>query len=143
MAPTSPWKPSALLAVSGSLLYLLTKGPPSLQDKLLQYLPASISIEKVTKYVKWLFILSAAGQVNSLLSAWAHNNWLLHEPGEKFGANGWDKEVVVITGGSMGIGKETIRRLQAKGMKVANLDITEPTEECKLEPPTEVALRYT
>jgi hypothetical protein len=131
MASTSPWKPNRLLTISGPLLYLLTKGPTALQERLLKYLPASVNKEKLTKYVKWLFILSATGQINTLLSAWARNNWLLSEPGEKFGARGWDKEIVVITGGSMGIGQETIRKLQAKGLKIANLDISEPTEECK------------
>jgi hypothetical protein len=131
MAVISPWKPNRLLAISGPLLYLLTKGPVALQERLLQYLPANTSKEKLTKYVRWIFLLSATGQINTLLSAWARNNWLLSEPGEKFGARGWDKEIVVITGGSMGIGQETIRKLQAKGLKIANLDISEPTEQCK------------
>lgn len=131
MSSQSPFKPNRLLTLSGPLLYLLTKAPPALQEKLWQYLPASVNKQKLIKYVKYLFILSTVGQVNTLLSAWARNNWLLSEPGETFGARGWDKEVVVITGGSAGIGQETIRRLQAKGMKVANLDISEPTEECE------------
>lgn len=39
----------------------------------------------------------------------------------------WEKEVVVVTGGSAGIGKELVEILAGKSDKVAVLDIAEPT----------------
>lgn len=38
----------------------------------------------------------------------------------------WSKEVVIVTGGSSGIGADLVRRLIQSGAKVAILDILEP-----------------
>lgn len=45
------------------------------------------------------------------------------------GATGWDNEVAVVTGGSSGIGALTVMGLAEKGVRVAVLDIVEPTDK--------------
>lgn len=59
----------------------------------------------------------------------------------------WNKEIVVLTGGSNGIGQRIATLLGEKGIKVAILDITPPTStpnsirfyQCDITSPTEIA----
>lgn len=60
--------------------------------------------------------------MNSWLNDAVTNNW-------KNDAYVWSKEVVVVTGGSDGIGKIVVHLLAEKGIKVAVLDVQEPTYE--------------
>lgn len=55
------------------------------------------------------------------------NNWQSDE-------YDWKKEVVVVTGGSDGIGKIVVQLLAEKGIKVAVLDVQELTYEGKTTP---------
>jgi NAD(P)-dependent dehydrogenase (short-subunit alcohol dehydrogenase family) len=43
----------------------------------------------------------------------------------------WEKEIVVVTGGSDGIGKAIVHLLAEKGIKVAVLDVQKLTYEGK------------
>lgn len=75
--------------------------------------------------LKHLKTLVGLGVLNSL-SAWLDNgvinNW-------KSDTYDWSKEVVVVTGGSDGIGKIVVQLLAEKGIKVAVLDVQELTYE--------------
>ncbi len=129
----SPLRPNLLLSVSAPLLFLFTGAPLAFQDRLLRHLPEKVSKAQLVTVLTWALAAGLGSQINSWLTAWARNNWLFwgRGRGPKFGQNGWDKEVAVITGGSSGIGNLTARGLAANGVKVCILDIAEPAEEGK------------
>ncbi|MCJ1338695.1 hypothetical protein MMC09_003984 [Bachmanniomyces sp. S44760] len=78
--------------------------------------------ETAFKRLKILFYLGLARYLNGILSRGALNNW-------KGDAYDWTKEVVVVTGGSEGIGKHLVRLLASRNIKVAVLDIQPLTYE--------------
>ncbi|KAL8668302.1 MAG: hypothetical protein Q9168_007069 [Polycauliona sp. 1 TL-2023] len=78
--------------------------------------------------LKVLVYLGLLRLFNNLLSAAALANWNRSE-------YDWDKEIVVITGGSDGIGKLLALLLQERGAKVAILDVQPLT----FEPPPRVS----
>ena len=74
---------------------------------------------KVLKSIATLGVLNAA---STYLSDKVVNNW----SGDVWD---WSREVVVVTGGSDGIGKVVVGLLAERGVKVAVLDVQELTYE--------------
>lgn len=72
------------------------------------------------KYLKTLLVLGLADKVGDWLDKAVSNNWTND-------TYVWSQEVVVVTGGSDGIGKIVVHLLAEKGIKVAVLDVQEPT----------------
>ena len=70
--------------------------------------------------LKWCLGLGIARWVNDLFSRGALNNWTR----AKFE---WSKELVVITGGSDGIGKLMVQLFAERGIKVVVMDVERPT----------------
>lgn len=121
------FRPNALLAISAPLLVLLTKAPLSVKTKLL---PQNLSRAQLIKFIAWLVAVGLGAQINTILTSWARANWIMGKGrGKQFGADGWGQEVAVVTGGSNGIGALIAKGLAARGIKVAILDIAEPSEE--------------
>ncbi|KAF2238231.1 dehydrogenase/reductase SDR family member 8 precursor [Viridothelium virens] len=106
--------------VTGSLLYILTRGPESLRRPLVNILSSPANVERAKSVLKWLFALGLLGRLNSWLNSWAENGWQLY--GDKKRWN-WNKEIAVITGGSNGIGAGVVKGLAAKGIKCVVLDV--------------------
>lgn len=79
------------------------------------------------KHLKTLVGLSVLNSLSSWLDNGVINNW-------KSDTYDWSKEVVVVTGGSDGIGKIVVQLLAEKGIKVAVLDVQELTYEGMLSP---------
>ncbi|MCJ1309390.1 hypothetical protein MMC25_003049 [Agyrium rufum] len=69
-----------------------------------------------------LVYLGLLRSVNRLLNWGVLNNWTRD-------AWDWEKEIVVVTGGSDGIGKHIVQSLALKGATTVILDIKEPTFE--------------
>lgn len=46
----------------------------------------------------------------------------------------WSKEIVVVTGGSGGLGCLLVKRFAERGITVVSLDIVEPKEELRMSP---------
>ncbi|KAL8794675.1 MAG: hypothetical protein Q9195_002750 [Heterodermia aff. obscurata] len=78
--------------------------------------------ETALRGLKLLLYIGIAQLLNNFLSRSVQNNWT----SSKYN---WDKEIAVITGGSNGIGKHIALLLVEKGVKVASLDIQQPTYE--------------
>ena len=74
--------------------------------------------------LKFCMYIGLARLVNSWMNQGALNNWRR----AKFQ---WDKELVVVTGGSDGFGKLLTLRLVEKGSKVIVLDVQNPTYDLR------------
>lgn len=59
--------------------------------------------------------------INDFLSNGSHNNWVTDRDWD------WKKEIVVVTGGSGGIGGSVVQQLAADGVRVVVIDIISPT----------------
>lgn len=67
-----------------------------------------------------LLALSVLRTVNKSLSHWSHNNWRCSE---RWNAS---RELILVTGGCSGIGKQVMEDLARSGVRVVILDINEP-----------------
>ncbi|KZM26790.1 uncharacterized protein EKO05_0000117 [Ascochyta rabiei] len=74
------------------------------------------------KHLKTLVALGLLDRLSRWLDNAVTNNW-------SNDTYVWSQEVVVVTGGSDGIGKIVVHLLAEKGIKVAVLDVQEPTYE--------------
>ena len=106
--------------VTGSLLYVLSRGPDSLRRPLLNLLSSSVNVERARSVLKWLLALGLLGRANGWLNSWAENGWQWSSNKKQWN---WNKEVAVITGGSNGIGASVVQKLSAKGVKCVVLDV--------------------
>lgn len=79
------------------------------------------------KHLKTLLVLGLADKVSTWLDNAVANNW-------SNDTYVWSQEVVVVTGGSDGIGKIVVQLLAERGVKVAVLDVQELTYTRMLSP---------
>lgn len=95
----------------------------------------------VLKYLHYAVALGLVNRVNAWLNSAVTNNFVSD-------TYVWSREVVVVTGGSDGIGKKIVHLLAERGIKVAILDVQEPTYtvpasvryfHCDLSSPTSIA----
>lgn len=105
--------------ISGPLLFLVTRNSSAVQETLHRYLSEQ-NIILVTKWLKYLLGLGILSRVNRMLSRRADDKWVR---GNDRKAWNWPNEVVVVTGGSNGIGARVSEILAKKGVKVAVLDV--------------------
>ncbi|CEO58307.1 hypothetical protein PMG11_03038 [Penicillium brasilianum] len=92
-------------------------------DKLPQQVQRFILLPSVRKGLAFLAALKTLGAINSYISYQAQNNWIRLGP--------WDpsKELVLLTGGCSGIGKQILEDLTKLNVKVIILDVQDPTFE--------------
>ncbi|KAF3940796.1 hypothetical protein ABW19_dt0200156 [Dactylella cylindrospora] len=110
--------------LSGSILIFFQYAPTTLQEPVLDFLAPYISLATLGRLIKlftFTFWTNIAATVNSYLSWRAQNNWVE----DKYD---WDKEIVLITGASSGIGERVTELLAQKAVKVIVLDIQPPKE---------------
>lgn len=79
----------------------------------------------VQKAIGALIVLRLLGSVNNVLSSYVLNN---------FTSDKWDwpNELVLLTGGCSGIGKQVALDLAAKGVKVIIVDVQEPNFKLRM-----------
>ncbi|KAL2782484.1 hypothetical protein BJX62DRAFT_166279 [Aspergillus germanicus] len=102
----SPWKTLPLLL----LAHYTSKGQET-----------ALANPKALQALKILTSLAVLRRINAYLNQRALNNGVADR-------YDWNREVVVLTGGSNGIGRQVANLLGAKGIKVAILDIAPPKE---------------
>lgn len=112
---------------SGALLAFLLRAPQHVLEQTLQRasLPPDYDLTAATTVFKVIFGLGLTRAINRKLSSMAANSWRW---GPAPGWN-WPKEIAVVTGGCSGIGLAIVRKLRAKGIRVAILDIQPLPEE--------------
>lgn len=115
---------------SGPLLAALVYAPDHLKQEVLQHLPANFNVDLAKTVLQVLLGLGALRAVNSGLSSMAANSWRVTA------AKGWDwpREIAVVTGGCSGIGYCIVKRLVARKVKVAILDVQSPPKDFASNP---------
>jgi hypothetical protein len=110
-------------AVTGALLYALTRAPDGIREPILASLRQYISSKNISRAVtalKWLFGLGLAGEVNEWISELAQNNYRWRSEKHKYD---WPNEIAVITGATGGFGSLMSKDLAKRGVNVMALDI--------------------
>jgi all-trans-retinol dehydrogenase (NAD+) len=79
---------------------------------------------ELAKWLKRAMVMSLISKTTDVLGTGAQNNW-------KNDTYDWNKEIVVVTGGSDGIGAHIVKFLAEKGITVVILDIQEPKFQSK------------
>ena len=87
----------------------------------------TLHFSRTPAFLTTLLFLGAMRRLNNFLSDGILNNW-------ESDAYDWTKEIVVITGGSSGIGKLVVQDLCRRGISVAIIDIVEPKYEIRKVP---------
>jgi hypothetical protein len=90
---------------------------------------------QLTKQLRILVYLCILWAANRFLNEAAQNNWTgflplpssLLSKAAKAARPGWNQELVVVTGGSEGIGKLLVLKFAEKNVRTIVLDIQEPT----------------
>jgi len=117
--------------VTGTLHYLLTKAPDRFRLPILALLNrrfSQVTVTRLIKAIKVLWLLGTVNQVNARLNAWALNNWQWTPRKDKWN---WNWEIAVVTGGCNGIGKEIVKGLVGLGVRVAVLDVAPLPDDFK------------
>ncbi|KAB8596096.1 hypothetical protein FH972_025805 [Carpinus fangiana] len=109
--------------VTGAVLLGFFYGPPEVREKVaarLSTLPFHLTTDTLVRVFQGLFALGVARRVSGFIDWLSFRNWELFYSGAPWA---WDQEVAVVTGGSGDIATELIKKLIAKGIKVAVLDV--------------------
>jgi all-trans-retinol dehydrogenase (NAD+) len=109
--------------VLGGLHFLLTRAPEKLRSPAVNFLTnrlGAAATERVIKALKYLTIIAVIKKINDKLNDWAINHYTWKSQKENWT---WSWEIAVITGGCSGIGKEIVKQLLEKDVRVAVLDI--------------------
>ena len=116
-------------AVTGALLYTLTKAPEKYRNQILERIGRYLSrknIDRIITSLKWLFALGLARNVHVFLSEIAQNNFRIRSERHRYV---WDREVAVVTGAASGFGALMAKGFAARGINVMAVDIRDELPE--------------
>lgn len=108
---------------TGPLLLYTLRLIPQIPDRLLPDIVKAIAPyidrTKATTALAALFGLGVLRKLNNWLSDQVVNNWT----SDRYD---WSKEIVVVTGGSSGLGELVTKDLSLRGIRVVIIDIVKP-----------------
>lgn len=110
-------------------LSLLQRLPAAAVEKLPVRAQGALSSLLARKLLAALLALSILRHINRTLSRLVLNNWQSDHWD-------WSKELVLLTGGCSGIGKQVAADLAERGIKVVVVDIREPQDPLRSYPTT-------
>ncbi|KAK6347617.1 hypothetical protein TWF718_005456 [Orbilia javanica] len=118
------------LLLSAATLGLIKLTPPEYLSPLTEFLAKThIDPQTLLTLVSYIasfkLITGTLSNVNSYFSWKKENNWATDDKYD------WEKEVVMLTGGSAGLGEQIAIQLAEKGVKVLVLDVNEVREEVR------------
>ncbi|CAO2650902.1 Nn.00g091990.m01.CDS01 [Neocucurbitaria sp. VM-36] len=115
--------------LTGTLLYLLTRGPLHIRERLLRLFQTNLLSKNggsrlVTLIIilKFIFGVGVLRRVNQALNSLAWNNWTLRRPGAAFKFGPEKEELDIITSGSSGFGYEMVKGF-SKVARIVVLDV--------------------
>jgi all-trans-retinol dehydrogenase (NAD+) len=120
--------------VTASLLWVLTRGPPSIRHRILEAVSSLRNpqhLARVVQTLKWLAAIGVVGTVNRTLNELALNSWRTKSEASRWT---WDTEIAVVTGGCSGLGELLVKRLVERGVRVAVLDIQQLPSSLQASP---------
>ncbi|KAK4184196.1 hypothetical protein QBC35DRAFT_65341 [Podospora australis] len=109
------------LPIAGAAHYLTLKTSRKILVKLIRHAASlgldisKINFGSLARKALYLGIAGFALSANDFLTKWTANNWAMNKKDEW---SDWSKEIVVITGGSSGIGENIAKLLLARNPKV-------------------------
>jgi all-trans-retinol dehydrogenase (NAD+) len=118
--------------VTAPLLVALLYYPEKLRDLLPERLHPLISSQAVIRALSVLLGLSIVRGVNRKLGEWAANNW---QKDAKFIKS---QELVLLSGGTSGIGKLMAEEFARRGVRVVILDLNPPKQELRRSFPSQL-----
>jgi hypothetical protein len=119
--------------VTAPLLVALLYYPEKLRELLPVRLHPLISSQAVIRTLSVLLGLSIVRGVNRKLGEWAANNW---QKDAKFIKS---QELVLLSGGTSGIGKLMAEEFARRGVRVVILDLNPPKQELRRSFPESIA----
>ncbi|GME26202.1 Short-chain dehydrogenase/reductase SDR [Neofusicoccum parvum] len=144
LAPSVAANAALSPSLTGLLLLVLARGPAEARRRLASALGAEADperLERAKRVLRVLFALGVARVANAVLNRWALRGWRW---GRAKGGPAWDfdgkvgtGEVVVVTGGCSGIGREVVKGLVERGgvgVKVVVVDVVDLPEEFEGRP---------
>ncbi|KAF2678627.1 NAD(P)-binding protein [Lentithecium fluviatile CBS 122367] len=131
---TAAWAASEPL-ITAPLLYLLTRGPPHIRERILAPFQTNLlarnSVARVATLITVLKVLTSLGvvkRINAAMNSFALNKWTLGRKGKEWKFGPRKEELILITGGSSGIGYEMVKGF-SKDARVVVIDISPFPEE--------------
>lgn len=120
--------------LTGTLLYLLTRGPEHLRARLLAPFQSTLplftntpkGVARLAAFITALKVLTAVGvlrRINQGLNKLAWNNWTFGRAGAEWQFGLGKRELVLITGGSSGFGYEMVKSF-SKHARIVAIDIS-------------------
>jgi all-trans-retinol dehydrogenase (NAD+) len=115
--------------LTGSLLFVLTRGPEHIRARLLAPFQGNVlaknGVQRLATFITVLKLLTGLNvlrRISQGLNNLAWNNWTLGRAGAAFKFGPAKEELVIITGGSSGFGYEMVKGF-SKVARVVVLDI--------------------
>ncbi|EWC48862.1 hypothetical protein DRE_00167 [Drechslerella stenobrocha 248] len=108
---------------SAAILGFLALAPVELQRSITElvssapYLSVSTTIRLVKAITGFVIVKAIASRANAYFSWKAENNWATDDKYD------WEKEVLLLTGASSGLGEQMAQMLADRGVKVVALDV--------------------
>lgn len=113
--------------ITGVLLAAGLQNPRRAEDILAKVFSGRLSLPAATQGLGVLVALGIAYRLNRLLSRLSLNNWTSDRTWD------WSREIVLITGGSSGIGALIASQLAERGIKVVILDLKPPAADSEIK----------